>query len=162
MNLLRIAARVAATRRASELLVLNGPFKQSSPDEETEVTIPFGLDGAIVPVLVEAIGYAPGDPVIPEVEEEIRRGPNEDISIGYWVKSEKYYPAERETRDYPGARAEYEMDIEITHFMGYELSGEDKVAANRELNELVRDHVQERHEESYNNREPDFDEDDYR
>lgn len=158
MNLLRIAARVAARKKASEPLVLNGPFRKSKPEEETEVMIPFGMDGAIVPVLVQSAGYSPDDPVVPEVEEEIRSGPNEDISVGYTVTYENHIPAERMTRDYPGAPAEYELNIEITHIMGYGLSGDDKVRANQMLDDLVVEHVKESHAERG---EQDFDEGDY-
>lgn len=161
MDLLRIAARVAAKAKPlpSGPVSLSGPFKRSKPEEEHELTVPFGFTGDFLPLLVEALGLPDED------AEGIQSGPIDDLPVGYSVDSE-YYTPERRSRNWwvqPDDPEEWELIITVTHIAGYELSPEDRQVMDRILNDALHEAVNDWHFERYKERsEPDYDDaDDY-
>jgi hypothetical protein len=161
MNLLRIAARVAAepvAAAALEQMELNGPFKKSEPQGVATVDIPFGIGGAILPVLFKDLGFE--GPEFEEERHDIEYGPAGEMEVGYEVTYANHIPEERESRSSPGSPAEFELNLKITHINGIELSGEDSKLADSWLEDMVKDQVHD-HESEKAMGEPDFDEGDY-
>jgi len=107
---------------AKKSIEFRGPFSESEPDESLELSIPWGLSGAIVPVLAAKWGIEGDDPVF--------NGPV-DLIIGYVVEDTYYEKAERQTMEHPGQRERYEVTVSITHIDGLELSHEDQVVCDR-------------------------------
>jgi hypothetical protein len=126
-RLARIAARVAGAQ-----VQLQGPFeKKTSPQHSYNIDLPFGLTGAIVPLLVQAWGE---DPKNLNISQAIEQGPNPDVSIGYKVVRENL------------TSESYELELQLTHIEGYDLSPTDQATLEKMgIGQLLYDRVEEDH-----------------
>ena len=173
MDIIRIAARIAARIASLAPVELHGPFVQTSPDESTSFDIPFGFTGEFAKLLAKAISD-PGSESDPELMQEIQTGPIPvEVEIGYRLDDEDFSPGEKGYPDSPDLEDGYGITITITHLAGYELSPEDQTLVNNAvcgsdrigqvtLNDLVKENVHGTHYESFkSSNEPDYEPEDY-
>ena len=123
-DLRRVIIAIRAIRSPLKgLLDFKGPFSESEPDEKITISsVPWGLSGAVVPVLAAKWGIDADDPAF--------NGPI-DLEIGYVIEDTYYEKAERQTMEHPGQRERYEVTVSITHIDGFEISQEDRVMCDR-------------------------------